>query len=197
MNGFEKRAQLIKEKIKTTTLELLHASGPERIRIADIAKAAHVSQVTLYNYFGSKEGLLREVFKSYIDGAIRDFETYMNEGHSLKEKIEYILFQKNEVLKEFPPRLIRELLLSDQELKHYLEEQYAQKSLPLTMRMIEEGKSSGEISEQVSTESVLALMRMYMSQYELMLSMAQQSLDMEKFLDGMLHLFFYGICGKE
>jgi AcrR family transcriptional regulator len=91
MNGFEKRANLIKEKIMKTTLDLLRTSDPKRIRIADISNMANVSQVTIYNYFGSKEALLREVFKNYVDKAIHDFEEYMNGGHSLKEKIEYIL----------------------------------------------------------------------------------------------------------
>ncbi|MCD1259271.1 TetR/AcrR family transcriptional regulator [Paenibacillus athensensis] len=197
MNGFEKRAHRIKETIQTTTLELLRTSGPENLRIADIAKAARVSQVTIYNYFGSKEGLLREAFKSYIDDATRNFEAYMNEGHSLKEKIAHILLKKNEMIHEFPPRLIQQLMQADQELARYMEEQYAGKALPLTLRMIEEGKQNGEISAHVSAESVLALMRVYMNQYEQMLNMAQQSADVEAFLEGMVHLFFYGICGKE
>src|SRR4051812_12855709 len=102
MNGFEKRANLIKEKIMKTTLNMLRKSDPKRIRIADISKMANVSQVTIYNYFGSKESLLREVFKSYVDNAVLDFEQFMKGGHSLKEKIEYILFLEKESYKEFP-----------------------------------------------------------------------------------------------
>lgn len=196
MNGFEKRAGRIKEKIMKTTLEMMRTSDLKRIRIADISKAAEVSQVTIYNYFGSKEALLREVFISFVDDAVRSFEEYMNEGHSLKEKIEYILFQGKETYKELPPGVIKELLVGDHELTQYIEEQYKGKALPLTVRMIQEGKDSGEISEDVSIDIVLAFIQLYLNQYEMLLNMAAQSGDMDKFLEGMVRMFFYGVCGK-
>ncbi|MCV4235147.1 TetR/AcrR family transcriptional regulator [Virgibacillus sp. LDC1] len=197
MNGFEKRANLIKEKIMRTTLELVRASELKRIRIADISKAAKVSQVTIYNYFGSKEELLREVFRNYFDKAIRDFEEYMSEGHSLKEKIEHIIFLEKESYSDFPPGLIKELLIDDEELARYMEEQYRNKAIPLTIQIIEEGKDSGEISPEVSTDQVLAFIQLFMNQYESILAMAQQSDDMDGFLEGIVHMFFYGVCGKK
>lgn len=197
MNGFEKRANLIKEKIMRTTLELVRTSELKRIRIADISKAAKVSQVTIYNYFGSKEELLREVFRNYFDKAIRDFEEYMSEGHSLKEKIEHIIFLEKESYRDFPPGLIKELLIDDEELARYMEEQYRNKAIPLTIQIIEEGKDSGEISPEVSTDQVLAFIQLFMNQYESILAMAQQSDDMDGFLEGIVHMFFYGVCGKK
>ncbi|MFG1735595.1 hypothetical protein PAEVO_61400 [Paenibacillus sp. GM2FR] len=197
MNGFEKRANLIKEKIMRTTLELVRTSELKRIRIADISKAAKVSQVTIYNYFGSKEELLREVFRNYFDKAIRDFEEYMSEGHSLKEKIEHIIFLEKESYSDFPPGLIKELLIDDEELARYMEEQYRNKAIPLTIQIIEEGKDSGEISPEVSTDQVLAFIQLFMNQYESILAMAQQSDDMDGFLEGIVHMFFYGVCGKK
>jgi AcrR family transcriptional regulator len=196
MNGFEKRASLIKAKIMKTTLDMLRTSDPKRIRIADISKMAHVSQVTIYNYFGSKEALLREVFKNYFEKIVRDFEEHTNEGHTLREKIEYILYLEKEVYKEFPPGLMKELIIEDHELTRYIEEIYNKITVPMTVRLIEEGKSSGEISDDVSIEVVLAFMQLYMNQYETIQDMAQQSGDMNKFYEGMVHMFFYGICGK-
>ena len=88
MNGFEKRALLIKEKIKKTALDMLKTWEPKRIRITDIAKEANVSKVTIYNYFGSKEALLKEVFKDYIDRTISELNN--DKDISVKEKIEKI-----------------------------------------------------------------------------------------------------------
>lgn len=196
MNGFEKRAQRIKDKIKATTLEMMRAGDPSAIRIADIAKNAGVSQVTIYNYFGSKETLIRDVFKGYIDRAVYEFETYLNGGHTLKEKIAHILSLEKTTYRDFPPGMIRQLVGQDPELRDYIDTMYKERSIPLTVRIIEEGKASGEISAAVSVESVLTLIQLYMNQYETLLEIAQASDRMDELLEGLVHLFFYGICGK-
>ncbi|WP_219835050.1 TetR/AcrR family transcriptional regulator [Paenibacillus sp. R14(2021)] len=196
MNGFEKRASSIKAKIMNTTLELLRTTELKRIRVADIARLANVSQVTIYNYFGSKEALVRETFQTYFDGAIADFEAYLAEGHPLKEKIEHIVFLKKASFRDFPPGLIKELMAGDPEIALYIERQYREKSLPMTARIIEEGKESGEIASSVSTPNVLAFIQLFMNQYDRILDMAQNSGDRDGFLEGMLELFFYGLSGK-
>ncbi|UVI28399.1 TetR/AcrR family transcriptional regulator [Paenibacillus spongiae] len=196
MNGFERRANRIKEKIMKATMEMLQTLEPKRIRIADISKRANVSQVTIYNYFGSKEALLREVFVNFVDKAIRDFEEYMNGNHSLKDKIEHIIFMEKEAYRELRPGVIKELMIEDHELARYVEKLYKEKTIPWTVRIIEEGKMSGEIAKNVSAENVLAFIQLYMNQYDTILEMAAQSGDMDNFLEGMVQMFFYGICGK-
>lgn len=195
MNGFERRTSQIKDKILHTTLQMLRTSDPKRLRIADISKQAEVSQVTIYNYFGSKEALIREAFIGYFDQAIRDFEAFMNEGHSLREKIERIIYMKT-TYRDFPPSLIKQLLHDDIELARYIEVLYREVSIPLMIRIIREGQASGEISPDVSIENALVFMQLYMSQYELLLEMADKSADRDKFFGGMAEMFFYGLCGR-
>lgn len=196
MNGFEKRAHRIKEKIMRAAMELLRTTEPKRIRIADIAQAAHVSQVTIYNYFGSKEALIREAFKAQIDKPVQDFEAYMNEGHTLKEVVEFIILQEKQIYGSFPPGRMKEILDEDPELAAYLEQQYRDKALPMTVQMIEDAKRSGEIAEDVSVEYVLAYIQLFMNQFEAILEMAGRSGDLERFLESMVRMFFYGICGR-
>ncbi|MFC5528853.1 TetR/AcrR family transcriptional regulator [Cohnella yongneupensis] len=196
MNGFEKRANRIKEKILHKTLEMMRTTDPKGIRIADISKAAEVSQVTIYNYFGSKEALLREVFVDYFDKAVRDFEDNMNEGHSLKEKVAHIIDLEKSAYRDFPPGLIKQMLAEDAELARYIEAMYRERTIPLTVRIIREGQASGVISEDVSIENVLAFIQIYMNQYEALLDMADKSADRDKFLEGMVQMFFYGLSGK-
>ncbi|MEK5479055.1 TetR/AcrR family transcriptional regulator [Paenibacillus sp. FSL R5-0407] len=196
MNGFEKRAQRIKEKILRATLNLLRTTDPKRIRIADISKAAKVSQVTIYNYFGSKEALLRDVFIGYIDKAIAEFIEFMDGKHTLKEKIEYIIFLEKEAYSDLPPGAIKDLVEDDPELGAYIEKVYQEFTTPLVTRIIEEGKASGEIAPDMPLENVMAFIQLYMNQYQAILNMAAQSPDRDKFLEGMVQMFFYGVCGK-
>lgn len=196
MNGFEKRALLIKEKIMKTTLEMLKTWEPSRIRIVDISKEAKVSQVTIYNYFGSKEALLHEVVKGYVNKSIKEFEEYMNGEYSLKEKIEFMLFQEKESYKTLTPGIVKELMIDDREIYKYIEEQYNEKIIPQFIHLINEGKEKGEISDKVSISAVLIFINMFMKQSKELLEIAQQQENMDQFIEEMVQVFFYGICGR-
>ncbi|WP_313638892.1 TetR/AcrR family transcriptional regulator [Paenibacillus sp.] len=197
MNGFEKRAAQIKLKIMKTTMDMLKNWEPKRLRIVDIAKEAGVSQVTIYNYFGSKEALLSESFKDFVEKAIREFEDYINGEHSLKEIIEYIMTMERETYSSLSPATVKELMVEDQEMFRYIEERYANDVLPLMIKMVEDGKARGEISNKVSTKGILSFIGMYMRSSGEMLDEASKQEDIKVFLEEAIHLFFYGICGRE
>ncbi|WP_187274143.1 TetR/AcrR family transcriptional regulator [Paenibacillus sp. N3.4] len=193
MNGFEKRAQQKKEKIMRSTLDLLKTSDPSKLRIADIAEAASVSQVTIYNYFGSKEALVREVFKDYMWTAIKEFETFLAGEHSLKEKVEYIVFQKKKSSKTFDPQVMKQLWRDDPEMVRFVKEEYMAKGIPLVMRLIEDGKKNGEISKALSTNTIMMYMQMLTNQADTMLDYAEEHGNMDMLIEEMVHLFFYGV----
>ncbi|MDP4087270.1 MAG: TetR/AcrR family transcriptional regulator [Bacillota bacterium] len=193
MNGFEKRALQIKEKIMNITLEMLKTWDANKIRIADIAKAAKVSQVTIYNYFGSKEALLREVYKNYINNSFAGFLEFMNGEHTVKEKIEWIILQERESVNNLTPYMIA--LAEDQEISQFLEKEYNEKIIPAFLQFIEEGKKSGEISSSISTQGVLMYINMSMKYYKDFLGTIRDSGNLE-LINEMLHIFLYGLCGK-
>ncbi|AIQ73179.1 MULTISPECIES: TetR/AcrR family transcriptional regulator [Paenibacillus] len=197
MNGFEKRAAQIKFKIMKTTMEMLKSWEPKRLRIADIAKEAGVSQVTIYNYFGSKEALLSESFKDFVQKEIQEFEDYIYQEHSLKEIIGYILTMERQTYSGLSPATVKELMVEDQEMFRYIEERYANDILPVLVKMVEDGKARGEISNKVSTKGILSLMGMYMRNAGELLDEASKQEDMDAFIEEAIHIFFYGICGKE
>ncbi|MBW4082466.1 TetR/AcrR family transcriptional regulator [Paenibacillus sp. S150] len=197
MNGFEKRAALIRSKIMKTTMELLKTWEARRLRIADIAKAAGVSQVTIYNYFGSKEALLSESFKDFVDEAILEFEEEMRLRKTLKERVTYFIFKDKEAYSSLDPALVKELMVEDQVMYQYIQQQYDDRMVPLMAQMVAEGKASGEISQKVSVEAVLLMIQMYIKSSGEMLDSVAKHEDKEKFLDELFHIFFYGLCGRE
>lgn len=195
MNGFEKRASLIKERILKTTLEILKTWEPSKIRIADIAKTAHVSQVTIYNYFGSKEALLHEVIKNYIDTSFKEFGELMQGDFTFKEKIERIILQDRESFNILSPQRINQLLIEDKEMAQYIQKETNEKVIPVMLQMLEEGKKSGEISNKVSSQALLMFINFSLQHYQELMEMVEQSGNLD-IIDSMLHIFFYGICGK-
>ncbi|WP_019912488.1 TetR/AcrR family transcriptional regulator [Paenibacillus sp. HW567] len=197
MNGFEKRSALIKDKIMKTTMELLKTWEVKRLRIADIAKAASVSQVTIYNYFGSKEALIGESFKAFIEDSIREFEEEMQQKKSLKERMTYFIVKDKETYSSLPPALVKQLMIDDLVMYQYIQQQYDDRLVPLMVQMVEEGKAGGEISPKVSVEAVLLVIQMYIKSSGEMLDSVEKHEDKERFLEELFHIFFYGLCGQE
>ncbi|KWX79485.1 TetR/AcrR family transcriptional regulator [Paenibacillus jilunlii] len=197
MNGFEKRAALIKNKIMKTTMELLKTWEIKKLRIADIAKAAGVSQVTIYNYFGSKEALISESFKDFVEESLLEFEEEMRQQKTLKERITYFILKDKETYSNLSPGLVKEILFDDQAMYQYIQQQYDDRVTPLMVQMVEEGKASGEISQKVSVEAVLVMIQMYIKSSGEILDSAAKHKDKNQFLDELFHVFFYGLCGQE
>ncbi|MGU3471416.1 TetR/AcrR family transcriptional regulator [Paenibacillus sp. D51F] len=197
MNGFEKRALQKKAQIVRSALELLRESDPSGLRIADIAQKAGVSQVTIYNYYGSKEALLREAFRAFMQDALQNFEAYLAEEHTLKEKIEYILLQKKASHRTFDTETLRKLWSQDPEMEHYVMEEYMARGTELVVKLVEDGKKAGEISSEVSTSTIVLYLQMWsqmwISRMDEVLAYAEQRGDAETFIEEMVKLFFFGI----
>jgi AcrR family transcriptional regulator len=196
MNGFERRAVKIKEKIINTTLDMLKTWDADKMRITDIAQAAKVSQVTIYNYFGSKEALLRETGKKYINDLFEQFMENMNGDFSFKEKIERIILQEQEYsISSLTPYLFNQLLAEDQELSQFVEKKYNDIVLPAFLQLIEEGRKNGEISSKISTQGLLLFINFSMKYSNEFIDSIRQTGNMD-LINEMVHIFFYGVCGK-
>ncbi|RTE11562.1 TetR/AcrR family transcriptional regulator [Paenibacillus whitsoniae] len=193
MNGFEKRAQLKKEKIMKATLELLQTEDAKKLKITEIAGKAGVSQVTIYNYFGSKEELIRDVFIAYIRETIDEFEAYLASEHTLKEKIEHIVFQKKKNSRTFGIATMKKLWQEDPVLAAFVKDEYMKKGIPLVVRLIEDGKKSGEISKKISTSTIVMYMNMLANQANTLLDYVDGDTNMDQLIEEMADLFFYGV----
>jgi AcrR family transcriptional regulator len=71
----ERKKQQTREAIAETARALFVERGFEAVRVAEIARAADVSEKTVFNYFPTKEDLVfwrLEAFEAEILGALRD-----------------------------------------------------------------------------------------------------------------------------
>jgi AcrR family transcriptional regulator len=196
MNGFEKRALQIKAKIIQTTLEMLKTWDFNKIRIADIAKTANVSQVTIYNYFGNKEALLREVVKKYLEDSFHVFLENMSGDYTFKEKIEKVILQERESSLSSLTPFFMELYKEDQEIAQFIDKEYNERILPAFFQFIAEGRRNGDISDKISNEGLMLFINFSMKYTNELFDSIKQTGNMNV-INEMLHIFLYGICGKE
>lgn len=155
MNGFERRKEQKRESILRAALALFQAFGFSKVSIGDIAHRAGVSQVTIYNHFGNKEGLTREVIKGFIRSLLDKYRKVINGEGSYVEKLEFIIYDKTEVAQQFQGELLGRMVFSDPYIKQIIESMWQKEVKQLMLDLVEDGKNQGYINPQLSQEAVL------------------------------------------
>ncbi len=92
------KSKITKDSIYNAALNLFSKNGFEATSIRDIAKVANVSIGLTYNYFESKDDLLKEIFQNSYevikdsfkieksDNALIEFENYLNKTFHLVQE---------------------------------------------------------------------------------------------------------------
>ncbi|WP_347548906.1 TetR/AcrR family transcriptional regulator [Pseudalkalibacillus hwajinpoensis] len=194
MNGFEMRKQQKRKDIMTSAFKLFNQEGVKKVKISDIAQDANVSQVTIYNHFTSKEELVREVIKDYMNTQFTAFKEMSREDYTFSEIIEMVIFQKHQAVQSLDPSFLEEMLTSDEELKEYVDHFYQTQTLPIFIQVLERARERGEITTSLSIEAVMLYLNALKSEVQRV--PAETWSQREDFLDDVLHLFFYGLSGK-
>ena len=67
------KSQVTKNKILDCTIEMLKAGDMDTLSMSKIASKAEIGKSTIYEYFPSKEDLIKQALKRVIDIALEDF----------------------------------------------------------------------------------------------------------------------------
>lgn len=188
MNGFELRREKKMQDILDAAFKLFSANGIKSVSIAEIAKKANVSQVSIYNFFESKENLARQAFFNMMDEKMKDLEMLVGSILPFPEKFEKMVFISLESAKDLNEDFYQSELISDPSIQKFLEEYSHNKTLPLLMDLIEQGKREGCIDNELSSESIL----IYINSLNAVL---QSNINKKVRMD-LGKLFFYGLFGQ-
>ncbi|MFB9276627.1 TetR/AcrR family transcriptional regulator [Cohnella cellulosilytica] len=155
MNKYEIRTQRKKEAIMRAALELFREKGYTNVSINELAATSGVSTVSIYNYFGSKEGLAKECARILTLETTQTVKRLLNEGIGFKEK----LLQAVELCSEMPNELLERYFskeaIDDKVFVELLHASANEIRLDILEAFIESGKREGAINASISTETVL------------------------------------------
>ncbi|EHB66727.1 transcriptional regulator, TetR family [Paenibacillus lactis 154] len=154
MNGYQARTEMKKERIRKAALELFNKWGVEKVSLAQIAKHAEVSPVTIYNYFGTKPQLVRHVIITMLEEAWQQRIVLLQSNLPFHEKIEKMFFSTTEMAENVAPELLEPLLSNDPEIVTAVENIY-RKYEPELISFIETGRDEGYVNPGVSSETIL------------------------------------------
>ncbi|MGE8203516.1 TetR/AcrR family transcriptional regulator [Heyndrickxia sp. NPDC080065] len=191
MDGYQRRTEKKKESIRKAAFELFSIYGIDKVSIGEIAKKANVSPVTIYNYFGSKEELIKDVFIEYMNKEILEFTNLIHSDLSFPQKLEKVIFEKREAAKLFNKEFFQSII--DPSLKDVVEEYLSSTAIPLTMELLEIGRKEGYVNPAISSEAIILYIHKFseLTQYPDLF----EKYDKDVILD-LSNLFFYGLLGQ-
>ena len=165
MNGHKKRREDKKLAILNTSFELFTQYGFDRVTIAEIAEKAHVSKVSIYNFFESKENLRRILIKDILDKGLMDITTVLKKKSNIRERMNEFIKYRVEYVKSTNFQLLFDGGQSDPEIKKSITEHTAAYRQVL-MDFIEEGQKTKAFSSDISRTAIAIFIDIFMSYYE-------------------------------
>lgn len=195
MNGFEKRRNQKKSQIINALTDLVGTRNLREIGVREVAERAGVSPASIYNFFGSKEELTKQVFNQVAEDIFVEFEEFVNDQEMpYKEKIKKFLSASTKNQEMLNNEGLKNFMFEDPDFKKYIEELTEKRVLPLFMKLIEQGKKEGYITQEVSARAIM----LYMNAFSMMVSNPEvrATLDLELRKET-THLFLYGLFGNE
>lgn len=192
MNGFERRAKVKKQTIIDTAETLFLNKGMRQATIELIAKQANVSQVTIYNYFGSKEGLFYETLKRILESFTKEFEDLVYDASfSVDEKLLKLIEYASDMIDAIPSDVMMGLYYpKDARIKTMASWYHDNRIMMGMQHLIREGKKEGVINRLLSDEAILIYFGLFKQTANL------EMIDNKAALKDLVHMFFYGIGGQ-
>ncbi|WP_044642797.1 TetR/AcrR family transcriptional regulator [Risungbinella massiliensis] len=192
MDGYQRRTELKKIKIRKAAFDLFTTYGVEKVSIVEIAKGANVSPVTIYNYFGSKDELLKNVIAEFMNESIEKYDEILEGNSPFPEKMEKIIFDGNETAKKLNLDFIQSNV-NNPLILEFMDDFYQKKTLPLMIKMIEQGKKEGYVDQNISFDAILIYIQLFKE------ALAQPDFfahTNQAVLLDLNRLFYYGLMGK-
>lgn len=167
MNGFERRTLAKKEQVLDAAFDLMNADsgeGAETLSIADVAARSHVSRATIFNYFGSKQGLISAVFDRFLSRLGEEAEQIITQDMLFVQLMRALtrceLDHLHSVSPQFYDNLMRWYAEDEGPGMQDLRARYTKESFDVMLAMFAKGREEGSIDPKYSDEFLLLYLRM-------------------------------------
>lgn len=160
MNGFEKRTREKKNQVLEATFNLMNTdAGIEKLTMDEIAEQSNVGKTTIFKYFGSKENLIHEAFKYFLNKMGDTARGIMAENKPFEEtliamsqnKIQFL----DKIKKEFYLDLMDFVTKKGDDGLSLMMQQYAKESFDIMLDLFHRGRKEGKVDLKYSDEFLL------------------------------------------
>jgi AcrR family transcriptional regulator len=110
MNGFERRTEKKKSHILGIAQKLLIKQGIKEVNILEIAEAAGVSHVTIYHYWGNKQGLIDGVMEKTLHEVSTQAREILDQAQTFEEGLDKVLAFESTRFDHYEPTFKQEII---------------------------------------------------------------------------------------
>ncbi|SDY67559.1 DNA-binding transcriptional regulator, AcrR family [Evansella caseinilytica] len=194
MNGFDKRREKKKKQIIHALTDLIMTKNLKEIGVREIAEHANVSPASIYNFFGSKEELIKQAIYYLTEKETKKFVDLVDEDIPFKEKTNKLFSMSMAKQENMNSEGLKNIHFDDPAFQKYIKEFSEASVMPLFTKLLEQGKAEGEISHTVSNRAIM----FYYNAILMLVSdpAVRNSMDVELRKE-ITQLFLYGIFGNE
>ena len=194
--GARHRTNQKKEAIRRAALRLFQMHGFKKVTIREIAREADVSPVTIYNYYGSKEGLVREVVRNVMLDAVAGFRTMIEGSRPFLEKLEDIVLGKTALVNQYRGELVQRVSSEDPETQEFIKDLYDREIQPMIVSFFNEGKRQGYVNPELSQEAILSYTELLRNGLMARPDLLGGSRKSARLVREFMTLYLYGLMGR-
>ena len=155
MDGYERRTELKKSRIRAAALELFCAYGPDKASINEVAQRAGVAPASIYNYFESKEGLVRDTAINLLESSFQAKEELWRTDLPFPELLRRAVSSKDSFIDTVNLEFIRAAVTNAPEIEKQLDDFYKHRYPDIIGQFLEKGRREGYIRREISAEAAI------------------------------------------
>lgn len=179
--------------IKAAATRLFSESGTEAVSMDDIAAEAGVAKMTLYNYFGSKEALVFEVFRDVFDRAHDEAEEIVAERDDFVAVIRDIIRLKGAAVATFGGEVVLQAMQENTALYRYVHQDLAARTNALLVSFFDRGRRAGNIRADIPNDMLLAYFDIFNAGLAARASQLGSLVQDPDRFSALVELFFFGL----
>jgi AcrR family transcriptional regulator len=193
LNGYERRTELKKDKIRAAALELFCMYGTDKTSINEIAQRAGVAPASIYNYFGSKEGLMKDATINLLERGWQTRKELWETDLPFPELVKRAVSMGYDFIDHINLETLRALFDTDPEIKKVTDDFYKHRYSYIVGQFIEKGRREGYIRKEISLEAATIYLKMYQDVFRQPEMLKNMNKDLLKEL---CDLMLYGLAGQ-
>lgn len=127
----------------------------------DIAQRAGVARMTIFNYFGNKDGLVFEMMRAEFDQGCQEAEKILSTDTGFEAKLEAIIDLKERAIARFGKALVIDAFTRSTRLNAYRIDHLGPRIDAIVARFFAQGKAAGAISSKLPDNVLMAYFRVF------------------------------------